>query len=445
MSLAGTGSNSSYWNSFPPISAGGAPHWISLWYAGGTIGQGSDIAGIGAASGSANQLGLVANDQTPTLTYYATGTVTTVPGATNFLLTNGTWQHLLIASYTTSSHEIFCGGVSAGNNTTANVAVTADRFKVHASTLQFPQWSLTNRYLAEVVFGAGSLTPAQVLSLAQGRSPLAVAPAQVIAYYPLKTTLVDIGPVGYPLTQVGTFTPVWNASNPVVDAPPVTGGGTATTWNPADKNAGITLTNGNLTATGSAGAGTTNQAVRGTAAVSASVKQYFEVKATQAARYWFAGVMSSSASVTNGDNVGQTNGICFGNLNAGSAVVYRNGVALPTTYTTVATGDVIRVAVDRVANKIWFAINNTAWVGVGTRRLTPTPTIEDPATGTGGADISVVTGTIYPAWSSAYTGDAATINGGAAAFAFAVPAGFVGIDTGAVVSIARRPRITVFA
>jgi hypothetical protein len=222
---------------------------------------------------------------------------------------------------------------------------------------------------------------------------------------------------------------------------------TATTWNPIDKNAGITLSNGNLTATGSAGSGTTNQAVRGTTALSASTKQYFEVTATKASRYWFVGVMGGSASVSDGTNVGETNGICFGNMNAGSSLVYRNGAVVgAATYATVNTGDVIRVAVDRAANKVWWAINNTPWTTGATPWLDGTSgTTNDPATGTGGAVISAVTGTIYPAWSSAFTSDAGTINGGATAFAYAVPAGFVALDTGATAPTARRPLITMIA
>ena len=203
-----------------------------------------------------------------------------------------------------------------------------------------------------------------------------------------------------------------------------------TTWNPSDKNAAIALSNGNRTATSSAGSGTVNAAVRATTAISATTKQYFEVTVSAyggtLAQYFSIGVMNSAASLS--ANMGATNGAALVSwLSAGSTRTYINGTISTTTYPNFYPGVVIRVAVDRAANKIWWAANNDIWSGSSVW-IGSGATGDDPATGTGGASISAVTGTIYPALSSAWTGDVAVINGGTTAFAYAIPSGFAGLD-----------------
>jgi len=207
----------------------------------------------------------------------------------------------------------------------------------------------------------------------------------------------------------------------------------ALTWDPAHKAALIALSGGNLIATSSAGSGTVNAAVYGTVAISATVKQYFEVTITgTTGQYCSVGMINGSASLT--ANIGTTNGSGLVNKLAGggtTTVALRNGSQTVAAFRNFATGNVIRVAIDRAANRMWWAINaftwstSNIWYGSGSVPV-------DPAAGTNGLDISPTTGTIYPAFSSAWTGDVATINGGATAFAFGPPAGFVGIDAAAV-------------
>jgi hypothetical protein len=201
----------------------------------------------------------------------------------------------------------------------------------------------------------------------------------------------------------------------------------ATTWDPANTGGLLALSAGNMVATSSAGSGTVNSAVRATTAISATIKQYFEVTVSGTlGQYYSVGVMNGSAALN--ANVGATNGADWVNKFASPTIsrVYLNAIAQTGSYPPLASAQVLRVAVDRSANRVWWAINNviwgsTVWMGSGA-------TNDDPATGTGGLNITSVTGTVFPAFSSAWTGDIATVNFGATAFAFAVPSGFVSID-----------------
>ena len=179
---------------------------------------------------------------------------------------------------------------------------------------------------------------------------------------------------------------------------------TGVTWNPSDKDAAQTLSGGNFIATSSAGSGTVNSCVRATQGISPSVKTYFEVTVSGTlGQYLSIGVMNGSASLA--ANVGATNGIDFVNKFSGTtSSIYLNGVNTVSVLPVLTSGQVVRVAVDRTANKIWFAINNNTWSGSAVW-MGSGATTDDPATGTGGASLSTVTGTIFPATSSAWTGD----------------------------------------
>ena len=219
---------------------------------------------------------------------------------------------------------------------------------------------------------------------------------------------------------------------------------TVITWDAANKHpTQITLSGGNKIATSSAGSGTTNAAVRATQAISTTRKEYFEITVSgTVGQYLSIGIVSGSVSLTGNMNIGGSSGAALGNrLNAGQTVTYINGVvAAGTVYTNFSSGNVIRIAVDRAANKMWWANGNTTWSGSAVW-IGSGGTTDDPATGTGGANISAVTGAIYPAASSAWTGDVCTINGGDTAFAYAVPSGFVGISAPLASSDARLTQV----
>src|SRR5262245_8044916 len=118
----------------------------------------------------------------------------------------------------------------------------------------------------------------------------------------------------------------------------------ATTWNPADKTANITLSNGNLTATNGAAAGNTVRATSGLG----SGKWFFEVTMS----VWLGansgpGVALSTAPMpwfNNTPGVAYVDG--FGNIRINGAT---SGSALGTP----GSGDIIACAVDLTASLIW--------------------------------------------------------------------------------------------
>jgi len=190
--------------------------------------------------------------------------------------------------------------------------------------------------------------------------------------------------------------------------PPVTFN---TVWNTADKSANVTLTNASLTASASSAS---NCAVRGTAS-KATGKYYFEVTSTGTISASGIGLATAAANLSTAQTavgpivfVNATNGIIF--LNGGSI----GGV---TNTPPAASGDVTLIAVDLTLQRIWFRRNNTLW-----NNSVPA----DPATNTGGLDISSVFGAAaaFPLVTFGSTGLNHTANFGASAFAFAAPAGF---------------------
>jgi hypothetical protein len=120
------------------------------------------------------------------------------------------------------------------------------------------------------------------------------------------------------------------------------------TWNPSDKNANITLTNGNRTATGTGAAG--YQSARGTISKSAG-KWYFETVFTTGPYDSGVGVATASQSLTTWIGSGVASVAYYAD---GS--VYSNGKLA--TVATFTTGDVIGVLLDLDAATVTFRKNN---------------------------------------------------------------------------------------
>jgi hypothetical protein len=174
------------------------------------------------------------------------------------------------------------------------------------------------------------------------------------------------------------------------------------TWNPVDKNANITLSNGNLTATAGYSAW---QAVRSTDYKS-SGKLYWEVTVAVAnSASYMVGIATADASLAN--YIGSD---AHGYSYYGSTGVkmYNGGSsAYGDTYTL---NDIIGTALDLDNGKIWWS-KNGVWQNSG-----------DPAAGTNEA-YSGITGDFYPAISLTNS-NALTVNFGATSFAYSAPTGF---------------------
>jgi hypothetical protein len=182
------------------------------------------------------------------------------------------------------------------------------------------------------------------------------------------------------------------------------------TWNPADKSGLITLSNGDLTATHDATA--TVGLVRATLAVPSGGKVYLEWSSTTTN----GGIGIANASQSLSAYLGSSlNGV--GYFSTGD--VYINGVAV-STIATWAAGNIIRVAVDVLNSRIWFAVGAGNWNNSGAA---------DPATNTGGISISgLAAGPYLPCYSGPPSASASTVNFGATTFSHAVPSGFSTLD-----------------
>lgn len=140
------------------------------------------------------------------------------------------------------------------------------------------------------------------------------------------------------------------------------------TWNPSDKTSGVVLSNGNLTAAHTASTEIT-QGVRGTDSKAAD-KKYFEVTVdtlSGSGAFFMVGLNNSAADLSSFDGVDAWLWASYGDT-------YYDGAIGPT-LSTYGQGDVIGVAVDFAAGKVWFAKNN-AWQYSGDPSAGTNPALE---------------------------------------------------------------------
>lgn len=185
------------------------------------------------------------------------------------------------------------------------------------------------------------------------------------------------------------------------------------TWNPDDKHANISLSNGNLTCTADAAGWKSVRATEGKLAG----KWYWEVTidASGVNRYNIVGAGTTSAALANYVGSDAHGYSYFGNngnkINNGAQVAYGN---------TFTTNDVIGIALDMDNGKIWFS-KNGVWQNSG-----------DPAAGTNEA-YSGLSGTFYAMMSPYTLNNAGTINFGVTSFNYTPPTGFSAMDVEAIV------------
>lgn len=187
---------------------------------------------------------------------------------------------------------------------------------------------------------------------------------------------------------------------------------TTTTWNPADKGTSIDLSNGNLTfALNTDG----YYGVRSVASASTG-KKYWELKASTIVSPAFAigeGIVNGSFPTNNvGYNLGSTlDGIGW----YGDGRIILNDAVVDTIQGW-QQNDVLSFALDLDSKKIWFRTNAGSW------NNNPA---NDPATNTGGIDISSLAGGPYFPFGQGYSGrDTLTANFGGSPYTQSAPSGF---------------------
>jgi hypothetical protein len=199
---------------------------------------------------------------------------------------------------------------------------------------------------------------------------------------------------------------------------------TGTTWNPADKAAGITLSGDDLIATNNNGA---RSNVRSTTSHS-SGKRYYEVTAGVFAPGGTFGAICTAlagASLTLAAGAGADDS---GYFSGGLVVVGNLTVATLDSYTT---GDVLGCAIDLDAGKGWYSKNGVFASG-------------DPAAGTGEHFTFTANAELFALISTRRLNDAGTSNFGATAFNAAAPSGFLGWDEEEAVADVPAPQVLTY-
>lgn len=211
----------------------------------------------------------------------------------------------------------------------------------------------------------------------------------------------------------------------------------ATTWNPSDKAASITLSGGNLIATSNS---ITQGGVRTIDNQSAG-QFYWEytVNTLTAATNHYAGLAASTWNInaSQGLGSGSGTGTTGVGLSTSSSIIYVDGASSGTNIGALASGGLICVAADFTAKRIWYR-NGAA--GNWNNNVA-----NNPATGVGGISIpNLGGGTVpaYPALSMNHTNDRITGNFGDSAFTGAVPSGF---NSGFVAGGTTQARVMVLA
>jgi hypothetical protein len=187
---------------------------------------------------------------------------------------------------------------------------------------------------------------------------------------------------------------------------------TATTLDPATKSSLVTLSNGNLTATGTTGVGEP-QGTRSTVAKT-SGDWYFEVRYDTkdgSSQGVSVGLVNSSQSLTSFQRPGQTTGNGI-SLHPSGIVYFNSSSTGPITPKADTAGDVIMVAFKTSTGKVWFGEGGT-WDG-------------DPAAGTGGYSSGLAE---FYAFVGPLNADVTTARFDSASQTYAAPTGFTAWDS----------------
>lgn len=190
--------------------------------------------------------------------------------------------------------------------------------------------------------------------------------------------------------------------------PVIVSSSSATTWNPADKSASLTLSGGDLVAT----AGANNLGVRSIAAVGAGQKVYMEYVPTVNANDQQFGFGLATRTLTTflGSNEGGVSK-SFGVRYLGNYLDFSsadNNAAMPSW----TTGNRVGIAYDDGAKLFWSRVNGGAWSNSG-----------DPAAGTGGRAVSV-SGTLYACLYIGFSTEVTTARFASTEWVDAAPSGF---------------------
>jgi hypothetical protein len=203
----------------------------------------------------------------------------------------------------------------------------------------------------------------------------------------------------------------------VADYPPPVIPFSAVAWDGATST-NVTLSNSNRTVTTTGGSSGDQGARVANVSGKTTGKHYFECTFTTFIGGSFntsIGVATTASSFVNFGNSNATGG-CGVFPQTSSCQIFVNNGNSGFTLGNRAAGDILGVAVDLTARKIWFRVSPSGnWNGQAIG-------LQDPAAGIGG--IAIPAGTMIPISTFSATGCIATTNFGNAAFSGAVPTGY---------------------
>jgi hypothetical protein len=330
------------------------------------------------------------------------------------------WNHFAVVR-SSGVTTLYQNGVSVGSASDSN-SYTADTFVIgwvdgSGSSAYLLNGLLSNfRVVKGTAVYTANFTPStSPLTAISGTSLLTLQNATIIdnstnafsitnngtvttgQTYPCSTALFnDQGPAGNNWTPNNISGQFGTTLDSMTDVPTLTSTTAANycVLNPLDKNSSITLSNGNLTATGGS-----NVTTRATYFVS-SGKWYWETTVTAASAASIVGIVDATASLAS--YVGSSS-LGYGYASAASKYNNATPVAYGATWTT---NDVIGIALDLDAGTITFYKNNVSQ----------------------GVAYSSLSGLFSPAYS---TGSGTTIafNFGQQPFVYTAPTNFVALNT----------------
>jgi hypothetical protein len=268
----------------------------------------------------------------------------------------------------------------------------------------------------------------------QAIGPVPTTPTINVAQIPTQTTnktwVVEGTYQAYPGTPV---TPALQYADNFVTGSPTS------LWSGTDKSPSMTITSGGLTASSTLNA--VSSSVRSNTSF-ISGKRVFEVTGTTLTGNWSCGVGNASFDLASG--LGD-NGFSFSfqpNWPSGSQFFAYNAVVLSTLPgNNSANGDKFTFAVDFGTKKFWAtstAMRNAGFPWNGDPAVIGP---QNPATGTGGFDFSLMTGPGFIIFNEFDAGGVANINT-IGPYAVAIPSGFTSWDVGSTTTWVALPSST---
>jgi hypothetical protein len=403
---------------------------LSMWVKRGSL---SSTQGIVAARQAASPYELITFQSNDTLIWYGSGGVNVTTNAV--FRDPSAWYHFVFVSDTTDAtaanrSKFFVNGVqqtySSASYPTQNSANVINSALAHTLGSQHngsARVDFFDGYFAEVhLIDGQALTPS---SFAQTDAVTGVwMPKKYSGTYGTNgfylsfkdnasTTALGYDDAGsndwttnnVSLTSGATYDSMLDSPTNYADGN--SGRGNYCVLNPL--NAGAAISDGNLRGS------TSNTQAIGTLGVT-SGKWYFETTIT----IWnvpqiYIGIVTNGATLNQGVGWDAKGWAIIVQNNASNGQAFHNGVT-SATYTTYGTGDVVNIAFDVDAGKVWFGRNGT-WLNSG-----------NPAAGTN-AIYSNVVGPVYPATWSTSSPVALDSNFGQRPFAYTPPSGFKALNT----------------